>query len=139
MSKYGNRYEWSDELKEKLKAEYGPYGAAPKFAHETGISVHAVYKMAVALGLKKKPTGEYIHSQGYKVVDRVGSNGILEHRKVMQEHLGRELLNTEVVHHLNGERLDNRVENLVVLTRAQHIDVHRDELLEARDDIVRHS
>ena len=139
MSKYGNRYKWTPELKEKLKREYGPYGSAPKFSRETGISLHSVYKMAKSLGLKQDPKGSYIHSCGYKVVDRIGSNGVLEHRKIMEEHLGRKLSANEVVHHINGNKLDNQIDNLVVLTRAEHIDIHRDELLEARDDIVRHS
>ena len=62
----------------------------------------------------KRSTVRRINKDGYVVVC-----GRLEHRVVMSQIVGRELLSHESVHHKNGIRTDNRPENLELWVRPQ--------------------
>ncbi len=54
------------------------------------------------------------------------SNGyVLEHRVVMEKHLNRLLNSNEVVHHKNGKRKQNDVENLEIMDKPNHTKIHQ--------------
>lgn len=60
----------------------------------------------------------YVNRDGYRVKS-YGDRVMMEHRFVMEQVLGRPLLPTENVHHINGVRDDNRPENLELWSRSQ--------------------
>lgn len=49
---------------------------------------------------------------------------VYEHIVVAEEMIGRVLKEDEVVHHLDGDRSNNRIENLLVLSKAMHYKLH---------------
>lgn len=64
--------------------------------------------------------GRYVDEMGYVQI-RTGSGKYRrEHRIVMEKKLGRPLKRTELVHHINEDRADNREENLELMNRAGH-------------------
>ena len=79
----------------------------------------------------RKPIGsKWVDTSGYIRVKVVAGKGNwkLEHVMVIERVIGRPLRRGEIVHHINGDRQDNRAENLYLCRdHSHHNEVHRSE------------
>jgi len=92
-------------------------------------SIHSFCSKECQLSNKKLglPNGKYISYDGYIVISRTkdGKKQVKEHRYIMEQHLGRIILPKEIVHHINENKLDNRLENLQLVSRSEHNKIHK--------------
>lgn len=66
----------------------------------------------------------HVDRRGYVQVHVGGRRFRAEHRLVMERVLGRSLQRWEAVHHKNGQRADNRIENLELMALGEHTAHH---------------
>lgn len=71
--------------------------------------------------------GRQKHGDGYIQIYRPNHpsadsrHRVMEHRYIMEVYLGRLLNADEQVHHINGIKTDNRIENLLIMTNSEHL------------------
>lgn len=68
----------------------------------------------------------YLYKKGHLTANSDGY--IAEHRWNYEQFLGRLLLSEEHIHHVNGNKQDNRIENLEILSPTEHQYRHREDI-----------
>lgn len=81
--------------------------------------------------MSKRKSDEELRSS-YRSM-KIAGKRIDEHRLVMEQLLGRKLRSDEVVHHKDGNKLNNSPENLVVMTLAEHSRLHMSNKLKTEE------
>lgn len=74
--------------------------------------------------------GKYIYVYCPDHLDATKAGYVMEHRLVAEKMIGRRLKKNEIPHHKNGIKNDNRSENLKVMTRSEHVQLHFDAIKE---------
>lgn len=78
-----------------------------------------------SLNYKKNHSKDgYIYARVQSHPRATSTGYVLEHRIIMENHLGRYLSSDELVHHDNEIKNDNRIENLILTTRSIHTSHH---------------
>ena len=109
-AKDGRRPDCKLCVKERQRASFDP-GLCACGKPKTRISVRCA-------ACAKRVSDWHPAKDGY-IIRNVNNKQVFQHREVMEKHLGRALLPHETVHHKNGQRSDNRIENLELWSKSQ--------------------
>jgi hypothetical protein len=141
IRRQGSRRKITDQMVDEIATRYAGGETGSSIALDMKIEPGSVYRYLRSRGIDIRKTrtrgsespnwkgGRTINAQGYVYVhlpenspfapmERIDGR-IFEHRLVMAQHLGRPLLDSETVHHLDGNRKNNDISNL-----ALHIGKH---------------
>jgi len=76
----------------------------------------------------------WIHSPNHPNKNSIGY--VKEHRLVIEKYIGRYLRKDELIHHINLNPQDNRIENLQIITHSEHMKIHNSKDMSNRKCLI---
>ncbi len=120
---HGNRGRKFPDLKHEGQFSSGH---TPFNKGEKGYQNAGTFKVGhEGLRQEKNPNwrGGFVMRNGYRNI-RVNNRTMYLHRYIMEQHLGRKLLRSEHVHHINHDKTDNSISNLQIMNQSEHLRYH---------------
>jgi hypothetical protein len=131
--------QWNEEEEFVLREffpNYGAKGCIELLQNRTHAQIHwKAKRLGLYCDITQQRINYGIKHNDFEINRSYGSGGYIvvkidgvlkyEHKVIAERHLGRSLNADEVVHHVNEIKDDNRLENLAVLSRSDHMKLHR--------------
>ena len=117
---------WSEEEITFLIENYCKHGINYCCEH-LNRSKSAILHKAHRMKLRRRGIGRdtrYHICDGYLVRSDVNNNKVFIHREVMEQKIGRPLTSKDIVHHIDGDKLNNDPDNLLLTDKTGHQRIH---------------
>ena len=123
---------WTDEENKIIKEQFKYGGSKTVQELLPNRAITAIQKQAQKLGIKQGYKFFQVSKEGYICIRPRHGELYYLHRLIMEEKLGRRLNSNELVHHIDGNKMNNHPNNLELTNRSEHINTHREDLVRGR-------